>query len=75
MGSDIINFLLVMLGASVLLIAVALLVYWRKSRRRAMLTNPHRDHLYHYSRPRMTDVPADYYPHRHHRSHPSEPKE
>ena len=75
MESEIVNFFLVRIGAAVLLIVVALLVSWRKSRRRAMMTNPHRDHIYHYTSPHITDVPADYYPHRHHRSRPSDPEE
>lgn len=72
MEFEIINFFFVMIGASVMLIFIALIVYWRKARRRSMITNPHKDHLYRYSSPSITDVPADYYTHRHHRRQPSD---
>lgn len=69
MNTDILNFIAVMFGVAVLLIGAALLVYTRKTRRRRELTDPHHDHLYHYTKPRITDVPVDYYEHRHHHRH------
>ncbi len=66
---DILNFIAIMLGAALVLVGIALATYRKKEKQKRRLLDPHRDHLYHYTKPRITNPQNDYSEHRHHSHH------